>query len=174
MNTNAFSIVCRKNETDTVVVGGTTTAGNIEPVIVPAVPNPGPTIGDRVSALEANLASAVPKGAILTWFVKGGSIPAGWKVCDGSNGPNLKNFFIRGASSPSELDDAKQGSNTHSHSVNQQPTGTFSGVTNINVKQEGGAPLSVPGIDHTHKISAFSTNPAGNVPEYKNVLFLCR
>jgi hypothetical protein len=51
---------------------------------------------------------------------------------------------------------------------------TFTGVTNINVKQEGGSPLSVPGIDHTPKISGFTTNPAGNVPEYKNVLFLCR
>ena len=174
MNTNAFSIVCRKNANDTVVVGGTTSAGNIDPVVVPGVPSAGPTIGDRVSALEANLATSVPKGTVLTWFVKGGSIPAGWKTCDGTNGPDLRNFFIRGASSPSDLNDTKQGKNSHSHSVNQLTTGTFSGITNINVKQEGNAPLSVPGTDHTHKISPFNTNPADNVPEYKAVLFLCR
>jgi hypothetical protein len=127
-----------------------------------------------VSALEANLAAAVPKGSILTWFMKGASIPAGWQVCDGTNGPNLKNFFIRGASFPSELDDTKQGKNSHSHSVNQLTTGTPFGVTNTHVVQNGNAPLSVYGTDHFHKISPFNTNAAENIPEYKNVLFLCR
>ncbi len=174
MNTNAFSIVCRKNANDSVIVGGTTSAGNIDPVVVPAVPNAGPTIGDRVSALEANLATAVPKGSIMTWFMKGGAIPAGWQVCDGTNGPNLKNFFIRGASSPSDLDDVKQGKNSHSHSVNQLSTGTPFGVINTHVVQNGDAPLSVYGTDHFHKISSFNTNGADNIPEYKSVLFLCR
>jgi hypothetical protein len=174
VNTNAFSIVCRKNANDTIVVAGTTSAGNIDPVVVPAVPDLGPTIENRVSALEANLAAAVPKGAILTWFVKGGSIPAGWNVCDGTNGPDLRNFFIRGASAPSDLDDKKQGSNSHRHSVNQLTTSTPHGATNTNVKQEGGAPLSVYGTDHTHTISPFNTNLENNIPEYKNILFLCR
>jgi hypothetical protein len=174
MNTNAFSIVCRKNANDSIVVGGTTSAGNIDPVVVPAVPNAGPTIGDRVSALEANLSTAVPKGAILSWFVKGGSIPAGWTVCDGTNGPDLRNFFIRGASALSDLNDTKQGKNSHSHSVNQLTTGTPLGNPNIHVKQEAPAPLTVYGTDHKHQISPFDTKPADNMPEYKNVLFLCR
>lgn len=40
VNTNAFSIVCRKSADHTVVVAGTTNAGNIDPVVVPAVPSP--------------------------------------------------------------------------------------------------------------------------------------
>ena len=131
-------------------------------------------IGDRVAALEANLASAVPKGAVLTWFSKNGAIPSGWGVCDGTNGPNLRNFFLRGGSALSDLSDAKQGSNSHTHSVGQITTTTPAGITNTNVKQEGGAPLSVYGTDHTHKINAFNTQPQDNLPEYKYVLFLCR
>jgi hypothetical protein len=174
MNTNAFSIVCRKSPADTVVVAGTTSAGNIDPVSVQAVPAPGPTIADRVAALEANLRAAVPSGAILTWFSKAGPIPTGWKVCDGTTGPNLSGFFLRGGSATTDLTDIKQGSNNHVHSVNQLTSSTPHGVTNTDVKQEGGSPLSVYGTDHTHTIGSFNTNPADNVPEYKAVLFLCR
>jgi hypothetical protein len=174
MNTNAFSIVCRKNPNETIVVAGTTSAGNIDPVVVHAVPVPGPTIADRVSALEANLASAVPNGAILTWFSRNGPIPVGWTVCDGTHGPNLKSFFLRGGASVAELTDAKQGSNSHLHSVEQLTTTTPHGVVNVDVKQDHPSGLSVYGTDHTHTIKRFDTNPNDNIPEYKSVLFLCR
>ncbi len=174
MNTNAFSIVCRKNPTDAIVVAGTTSAGNIDPVVVPAIPNPGPTVADRVAALEANLATAAPRGTILTWFSIDGAIPPGWRICDGTNGPNLKGFFLRGASAQSDLSDAKHGNNSHHHTVGTLTTSRPNGVDNNNVKQEGGAPLSVKGVDHTHTIPGFSTAPGENVPEYKTVLFLCR
>ena len=174
MNTNGFSIVCRKNPNDKVVVAGTTSAGNIDPVSVPAVPDPGPTIADRVSALEANLSTAVPKGAIMTWFVKAGSIPGGWKVCDGTNGPDLRNYFIRGASAPSDLDDAKKGSNTHDHGVGSLVTGWPGPPSeeNKNVSQ-GDKGITLHGMRHTHAITG-RTASESNVPEYKNVLFLCR
>ena len=39
-----------------------------------------------------------PSGAIVLWSGSIGSIPAGWYLCDGTNGtPNLKNSFIVGA-----------------------------------------------------------------------------
>jgi hypothetical protein len=65
MNTNAFSIVCRRSSDHTIVVAGTTTAGNIDPVTVKPVPSPGPTIADRVAALEANLQAANAKNDTL-------------------------------------------------------------------------------------------------------------
>lgn len=174
MNTNAFSIVCRKKPNEAMVVAGTTSAGNIDPVVVPAIPSPGLGIADRVAALEAGLAAAVPNGAILTWFSRNGPIPAGWRVCDGTLGPNLKGFFLRGGSTVADLTDSKQGSNDHRHSVSQLTTLTYNGVPNGNVNQGGGV-LQVTGTDHTHNISPFNTNPQDNiVPEYKSVLFLCR
>jgi len=43
-------------------------------------------------------APAVPTGCILLWSGSTGSIPAGWLLCDGTNGtPNLRNSFIVGA-----------------------------------------------------------------------------
>lgn len=48
---NSISIVYRKKPRDTVIVNAITTAGNITPVAVPAVPTPGPSVVDRVAAL---------------------------------------------------------------------------------------------------------------------------
>jgi hypothetical protein len=49
---HSISIVCRKRPEEAVVVNATTSAGNIVPVTVPAVPAPGPGIADRVAAIE--------------------------------------------------------------------------------------------------------------------------
>lgn len=44
--------------------------------------------------------SSLPTGIIMIWSGTLGSIPAGWQLCDGTNGsPNLQNYFIRCASS---------------------------------------------------------------------------
>jgi len=48
---------------------------------------------------------------------------------------------------------------------------TFTGVTNINVKQEGGSPLSVPGIDHTHKSVDSLRTPQAMFPSTKTFCF---
>jgi hypothetical protein len=45
-------------------------------------------------------ASTVPSGAILLWSGSIASIPAGWFLCDGTNGtPNLQDRFVVGAGS---------------------------------------------------------------------------
>lgn len=42
--------------------------------------------------------TAVQSGFIIEWYGNVGSIPPGWKVCDGTNGtPNLRDKFIAGA-----------------------------------------------------------------------------
>jgi len=47
----------------------------------------------------AELMAVFPKGIILPWYTKSGSMPAGWSVCDGTNGtPDLRKRFIRGVS----------------------------------------------------------------------------
>lgn len=46
-----------------------------------------------------DLMQAFPRGIILAWYAKSGSIPPDWAVCDGSNGtPDLRGRFIRGVS----------------------------------------------------------------------------
>lgn len=63
-----------------------------------------PTIGGSVIYTAANLtqsavnALAFPVGTIMMWYGALGGIPAGFQVCDGTNGtPDLRNKFVVGA-----------------------------------------------------------------------------
>jgi hypothetical protein len=48
--------------------------------------------GDNVAAL------AIPNGMITMWYGVSGDLPAGWAICNGSNGtPDLRGLFVRGA-----------------------------------------------------------------------------
>jgi len=62
------------------------------------VPTPSTLIGSSLIADEAgnlSITAAVPIGAILMWC--GNSAPAGWAMCDGTNGtPDLTGRFIVG------------------------------------------------------------------------------
>jgi hypothetical protein len=53
---------------------------------------------------QINNIVGVPAGAIIMWSGVVGAIPAGWYLCDGTNGtPNLVDRFVRGASGGDEL-----------------------------------------------------------------------
>lgn len=57
-----------------------------------------------------------PSGIILLWHGAIVDIPAGWTLCDGSNGtPNLQNKFIPGAGDVYAVDETG-GSVEHTHS----------------------------------------------------------
>lgn len=73
------------------------TAGNVDP------PD-----AATFSRLFTNSAAAfeqkVPVGGIIMWAGLDADIPAGWQLCDGSNGaPDLRNRFILGSASESGL-----------------------------------------------------------------------
>ena len=64
----------------------------------------------------------LPIGSIVIWGSE--TIPAGYHLCDGTSGtPDLRGFFIRGASSSSSLL-LSGGASTHVHS--NVSTGTYS------------------------------------------------
>lgn len=112
LHLNAFSIVCRRNANDRVVVAGTTTAGMIDPVVVQPIPTPGPTIGDRVAALEGvaqNLEHLVAlvstSGDVVISKTDLAAFQAAhkdngtvWKLCNGDGGTlNMTGRYPRGA-----------------------------------------------------------------------------
>lgn len=73
---------------------------------VDKVPGKGLSTNDFTNALKNKLdgieagAHAIPTGVIVMWSGSIGSIPAGWHLCDGTNGtPDLRNRFIVGAGS---------------------------------------------------------------------------
>ncbi len=61
--------------------------------------------------------SALPAGVIVMWSGSLDSIPAGWALCDGSNGtPDLSNRFVLGAGNEDYLG-STGGSRTHRHRI---------------------------------------------------------
>jgi hypothetical protein len=53
--------------------------------------------GNINAAVAAAIAAAFPRGVIMAWAGQANQVPAGWLLCNGSNGtPNLTDRFIMG------------------------------------------------------------------------------
>lgn len=75
-----------------------------------------------VTRYSKSLDSSIPSGTIIPWYGALGSIPSGFRLCDGSNGtPDLRNRFLVGAGSSYTLG-ATGGANTIALSVAQMPS----------------------------------------------------
>lgn len=94
---------------------------------------------------------AVPVGGIILWSGATTTIPAGWQLCDGTNGtPDLRDRFVVGAGSTYAVA-ATGGSATHTHST---PALT---VPSLSVPS-----LSVPALTIPSLTVSGSTNSGNN------------
>lgn len=109
------------------------------------------SLDTRLDTIEPQIAAmagfTVPQGGIIMWSGSVASIPAGWALCNGSNGtPDLRDRFVIGAGG-TRAPGATGGSNTtssagaHSHSgatggtaltTAQMPGHTHAGTTSTN------------------------------------------
>lgn len=111
-----------------------------------------PNLNAPVTATPAQLNSAVPVGFIGMWSGSIVSIPAGWALCNGTNGtPNLLNKFVVAAgdtyapgATGGSLTSAAGGSHTHTEASagSHNHTGT-SGSTALILSQ-------IPSHTHTY------------------------
>lgn len=63
--------------------------------------------------------ASIPSGVIVMWHGTLATIPAGWFLCNGSNGtPDLRNMFVKGAAN-GQNPGATAGSATHGHTTTQ-------------------------------------------------------
>lgn len=98
-----------------------------------------------------------PAGIIVMWSGAVGAVPAGWALCDGSNGtPDLRGRFIVGAGGAYGVG-ATGGAAEHQHSIEVQSaaTGITIGITTATVNGDGDPPnalTSATPVDpqHTH------------------------
>jgi hypothetical protein len=140
----------------------------------------------------------LPRGVIVMW--SGTSIPAGWALCDGSQGtPNLVDRFVMGAKSPS-LAGETGGSATHTHTTEahahdlEDLTGPRY-ASRDNVDSTGrdvcGSPMEVYTYhaakdktlmycrDHRHSVTVTDTatvvvNEAASLPPYYALAFIMK
>jgi hypothetical protein len=129
--------------------------------------------GEITSTVSGVTYFMVPRGAIIMWSGAVATIPAGWVLCDGSNGtPDLRDRFVRGASAANV--GTTGGATNHTH--------TFSGTT-------GPAPGTgsiVGGIylasadwfaeNHTHSFSGTTAMTTGqnHLPPYYRLAFIMK
>lgn len=70
-------------------------------------------------------------GMIVMWGGAASAIPAGWKLCDGTNGtPDLRDRFILGAGGSAEVGDVG-GDLTHSHDITIDSAGAHAHTVNV-------------------------------------------
>lgn len=90
------------NVSGTLTVSGQSPAPLASPAFTGTPTAPTPTVTDDSTkiATTAFVRDIIPTGVIVLWSGAVGSIPAGWLLCDGTNGtPNLRDRFVIGAGS---------------------------------------------------------------------------
>jgi len=114
----------------------------------------------------------VPRGAIIMWSGALSTIPAGWQLCNGSNGtPDLTNRFIYGVG-PTENPGAWGDTSNHSHVVDipQFNTGFMYGVWGWAVGWDG------PTAGHTHTVDppAQTSTQVQTLPPYFKLAYIIK
>ena len=130
-----------------------------------------PQIRARLDTVEAELDTALAildtldfSGKIVLWSGAVGSIPAGWQLCNGTNGtPDLRDRFVVGAGD-NYVVDSIGGAASHTHTINSESAHTHSmnwiGGTDLMAGEDWEMPLHTDtGDAHTHTESEESNLP---------------
>lgn len=92
----------------------------------------------RINPLVEMQKAMTPKGLISMWSGKISEIPAGWYLCDGTNGtPNLSGKFVRGFSENEYKTDQSAGVGEYGGHDEVTPSGSLSGNATMNVPADG-------------------------------------
>ena len=137
---------------------------------------------------SSGTAATVPTGLIAIWSGATGSIPAGWTLCNGTNGtPDLRNSFIIGAGSTYAVGQTGGSADaivvTHTHTITDpghlhNTTSTGSG-TLLNAAASGstGASTSTTATATTGITATNSNGTSGtgaNLPPYYALAFIMK
>lgn len=120
----------------------------------------------------AEVTAVFPVGVILPWYSKGGPLPAGWRICDGTEGtPDLRERFVRGVSDYADV--GRIGGETRHHhefSARTNSARDRADGWNADGMTRGRSPETT-GTDHTHAVEG-NTTLSTHLPPYIDVLFI--
>ncbi len=129
-------------------------------------------------------AGAVPEGAIMPWWGVKSELPAGWEICDGSNGtPDLRNRFLRGCEGEgagstggdAEVTLASDQVPKHSHSVGlDNPGDSSKGWPLCDKTNKQNFWLGSKVGQTSDSTSVGEGKPHNNLPQYKMLYFIRR
>lgn len=104
--------------------------------------------------------NGIPKGGVIMWSGAVNQIPAGWALCDGTNGtPDLRDRFIVGAGSGYAVG-ASGGEATHVLTVNEMPSHTHIQDAHTHTQNDHNHGITDPG--HFHPIGGNNVGGSGN------------
>lgn len=129
---------------------------------------------DSASFTIGGVSAVIPKGVIVMWSGATSNVPAGWSLCDGSNGtPDLRNRFIVGAGgaySPSQTG----GADTVTLTAEQMPAHTHAFAGDDQLATIATKAWSAPGYDADSETGSkwnsayFNTSSTGGGQAHEN------
>jgi microcystin-dependent protein len=148
----------------------------------------------QIASCAFVLSNAVPTGCIVLWSGSTASVPAGWHICDGSNGtPELRNRFILGAGNSYAVGatggttDAVVPSHSHTATSNVSDPGHVHGggsnggalsVSNVpyySFAQNSNTASAVTGITVSTSIDYTGVSASGaNMPPYYALAYIMK
>lgn len=131
---------------------------------------------EAAQAAQQAAQNALPVHTIIAWFQTSGQIPAGWAICDGTNGtPDLRGRFLIGVGTVGEVSSTPVGSATHQHSVTVSGTSDNAFGKPAYHSGPGQTPPESPGLDVTYKTtSTGTTSSESNIPPSIKVIYLMK
>ena len=139
-------------------------------------------VAGTIAAKSFQGLGALPKGAILMWSGNPAQLPAGWRLCDGTNDtPNLKGRLIVGYD-PNDVEynniNKTGGEKAHTLTVSEMPAHSHSGKKDswrLSLKVTGGiggthglAAAANRGTTHFDHQHSFTTAPQGGGAAHEN------
>jgi microcystin-dependent protein len=121
------------------------------------------TASDSTTAVAttAFVHAVLPTGIIVMWNSTAASIPAGWQLCNGSNGtPDLRGQFVVGAGGAYTPGDTG-GASSVTLSANAMPIHTHELTGSLTTGSAGGHTHTVTDPGHSHTESFFSASGGG-------------
>lgn len=115
----------------------------------------------------------ISPGMILMWSGSADTIPAGWQLCDGTNGtPDLRDRFVVGGGgkyAPDDVGGSETVSVAHSHSF----SATTGGENKHASIARGNSSTITVAISHSHDVSGNTNSGGGSVNIIPPFFALC-
>jgi microcystin-dependent protein len=112
--------------------------------------------GEAKSLVNGTTFCMVPRGAIIMWSGTIASIPAGWALCDGTNGtPDLRDRFILSISNASEPPGSIGGVHSYNLTIDQLPPHYHSGNTEESGSHSHTGGTAADEGKHTHSYKSY-------------------